>query len=564
MIKKATRIGRWSSVCEKQQNQHQQKMSLFFCICFYFATCALSATSIPISSIQVSSTLGAYVGDYLFDDSRGRQSQTNYWNDGSNRAYPDTVTLNFMNVAPIASIILQAPIMDISGPYLIRNISIAVRENNVWIVVEHNLQLYAASADSSVTDTQVFISGTRYCTGVQITFGSQSGNVDGWNFLGEVRLVRKMVTVEESIAYLSMTSAEMIRDSIKRMKSGALSFAPQVGSAYNAFWLRDFAYMVEGNPSAFSFDELFDTVHVFMRGQRSDGAMVDSIAFDGTPYYMPGYGTMGANPVADGSQFAVHLIWKIYQYTRNVPLLQQYANALILAMQVVPRSSSGLVYISPIGWDRCPYGFTDQIRKQGDQLFDSLLYVQACRELSSILATIGRPTDAQSWQITSNSVASQINAVFWDGSIGLYRAATLQCNQPDIWGSAFAVRLGIPSASRRSAIANYFRNNYAFIVNRGQLRHLPGNTFWQVTSAPANTFQNGAFWGVPVGWFAYTVDFIDAGLANATILNMVNDFATRGIKECISDIVNGVPDYVASAALPIEGIKAMMNRRAGL
>lgn len=157
------------------------------------------------------------------------------------------------------------------------------------------------------------------------------------------------------------------------MSNGNLAFLPQVGSRYDAFWLRDYAYMIEGSSASFSTKELLDSAYYFLDAQRADGACVDCVSTQGTPFYKPGYGTIGyaakqvwyllicsENPVADGSQFMVHVVYLIYQRTRETSLLQNSVDKLIKAMQSVPKSSNGLVYISPYGHDRAPYGFTDQ------------------------------------------------------------------------------------------------------------------------------------------------------------------------------------------------------------
>ena len=82
-------------------------------------------------------------------------------------------------------------------------------------------------------------------------------------------------------------------------------------------------------------------------------------------------------------------------------------------------------------------------------------------------------------------------------------AATLQCNQPDIWGSAFAVYLGVATPDQSLAIGNYFLNHYSQIVYHGQLRELPGGTYWQNMPGPRDQYQNGGYWGTPMGWFVY-------------------------------------------------------------
>ena len=119
------------------------------------------------------------------------------------------------------------------------------------------------------------------------------------------------------------------------------------------------------------------------------------------------------------------------------------------------------MHIKPGGWDRCPYGFTDSIRKQGDELFCSLFYVHACRQLGDLLEAAGRP--ARRRMAGRGGRVPSIRTVFWDEKIGLFRAATVLCKEPDIWGSAFAVYLASPRRNRPT-IAHYFKQHYGEIV----------------------------------------------------------------------------------------------------
>ena len=52
-------------------------------------------------------------------------------------------------------------------------------------------------------------------------------------------------------------------------------------------------------------EELLTAAKLFVNAVSKEGAGVDCVKFDGTPIYKPGYGRMGENPVADGSQFTV-------------------------------------------------------------------------------------------------------------------------------------------------------------------------------------------------------------------------------------------------------------------
>lgn len=372
-------------------------------------------------------------------------------------------------------------------------------------------------------------------------------------------------SLAESVDWLAQESHRLIRASVRTMKDGTKAFPPQVGIGYQAFWLRDYEYTLEGSIDAYSTEELLAAARLFIKSLRADGAAVDCVKYDGTVIYKPGYGSMGDNPVADGSQFTVGVAWHTYQKTRDTAFLNEILDPLVKTMQAVPLNpKTELVHIVPgKGWDRCAYGFADTTRKQGDVLFCSLLFFQACRQLSDLLNDRGREDEADIWRQTGHRVEQSIRDHFWDPKVGLFRAATVQCREHDIWGSAFAVYLGVADASQSLAIANYFKTHYADIVQHGQIRHLPGGAYWEQGCA-RDSYQNGAFWATPTGWFVYALDLVDPALADRTIIDMVRHFQTYGACEWIFDEQRKLPNYLASASLPLAGIRAMLERRAAL
>jgi hypothetical protein len=368
--------------------------------------------------------------------------------------------------------------------------------------------------------------------------------------------------LSEAVTWLEHESHRLIRASRRTMKDGTSAFPPQVGIGYEAFWLRDYVYTLEGSIDSYSNRELLDAGRVFISSMRTDGAGVDCVKFDGHPIYKPGFGTLGANPVADGSQFTVAVVWHTYQKTKNLNFLKENIDALIRTMRSVPRNpKTKLVHIKDDDWDRCPYGFTDTVRMQGDVLFCSLLYVEAGRRLSELLEVVGRKDEAVEWKSEAETVATNIRQVFWDAQVGLFRAATIRCKEHHIWGSAFAVYLGVADKGQSMAIARYFKDNYSEIVQNGQIRHLPGGVYWEMCVAGRDTYQNGAYWATPTGWFVYTLDLVDSALADNTVIDMVNDFKKGGVCEWILGEKRRLPNYLASASLPLEGIRAMIERR---
>ncbi|MHB8902468.1 MAG: glucosidase family protein, partial [Thermoguttaceae bacterium] len=377
--------------------------------------------------------------------------------------------------------------------------------------------------------------------------------------------VTEPARLPDAVAWLEKEAHRIIRASKRTMKDGTAAFPPQVGSGYEAFWLRDYEYTLEGSIDSYSDKELADACRLFIRSLRADGAGVDCVKFDGTPIYKPGYGSMGKNPVADGSQFTVGVAWHTYRKTRDRRLLEEMIDWLVRAMQAVPRNpETHLVHIKPgSDWDRCAYGFTDSIRKQGDELFCSLLYVQASRQLAELLGELGRKEEAEFWKTEGENVARSARKVFWDPAVGLFRAATVRCRQHDIWGSAFAVYLGVADRAQSLAVAGYFKDHYAELVQHGQIRHLPGGVYWE-EGCPQDTYQNGAFWGTPTGWFVLALDLVDAELADQTIIDLVADYQKNGACEWMIGSHYRLRDYLASAALPLDGIRKMIERRKSL
>jgi hypothetical protein len=109
-------------------------------------------------------------------------------------------------------------------------------------------------------------------------------------------------TLADAVTRLKNESHRLIRASRRTMKDGTVAFPPQVGIGYEAFWLRDFVYTLEGSVDSHSDRELLEASKIFISKTRADGAGMDCVGFDGRPIYQPGYGTMGANPCTSSAQ----------------------------------------------------------------------------------------------------------------------------------------------------------------------------------------------------------------------------------------------------------------------
>ena len=264
----------------------------------------------------------------------------------------------------------------------------------------------------------------------------------------------------------------------------------------------------------------------------------------------------GSNPVADGSQFTVDVAWHTYRKLRDPKLLdKKVLDKPVKTMKSVPRNAkTRLVHIKPGGWDRCPYGFTDSVRKQGDVLFSSLLYVQACRQLADLMDAAKIPEEAKKWRAGGRATLDGHSRNILGRQDWSVPAATIHCKEPDIWGSAFAVYLDVATPRQAQTIGNYFKDHYRAIVQSGQIRHLPGGMYWE-TACAKDSYQNGGYWATATGWFVYTLDLVDPKLADQTVIDMVRDFQKGGVTEWVLGPRTAVKNYVASATLPLAGVR---------
>jgi|PlaIllAssembly_1097288.scaffolds.fasta_scaffold81181_2 hypothetical protein len=373
-----------------------------------------------------------------------------------------------------------------------------------------------------------------------------------------------VANLAQAVTWLEGEAHRIIRASAVPMNDGTLAFPPQVGIGYDAFWLRDYEYALEGSIQSFSDKELHDACRVFLKAIRTDGAAVDCVRFNGTPIYKPGYGSMGKEPVLDGPPFTVSVVWQTYRRTKDKSLLAASLDPLIKTMNYMPRNpTSGLAHIKYPD-ERRPYGFTDSISKSGDELFCSLLLVQAARQLGDLLEAGGRAEEMTKWRQEAERVSASVRRVFWDDQVGLFRSTTGDCNVPDIWGSAFAVWLNVATKEQAQRIATYFKGHYDELVLHGQVRHTPGFIDWsgRKTATNSGQYQSGGFWATPVGWFVFTLDLAAPALADKTVVEMVRHFQIHGACEWINrEGKCQLPGYTASAALPLDGIRAVLERR---
>jgi hypothetical protein len=95
-----------------------------------------------------------------------------------------------------------------------------------------------------------------------------------------------------------------------------------------------------------------------------------------------------------------------------------------------------------------------------------------------------------------------------DGNEAWLDSATGVGHQPDVWGSAYAVYSDAVDAGTESkigrALVRAYREKTA--VREGCVRSVLSNDAanpngWQKTVSAPGVYQNGGYWGTPVGWY---------------------------------------------------------------
>ncbi len=317
---------------------------------------------------------------------------------------------------------------------------------------------------------------------------------------------------------------------------------------YKALWTRDSYYMVEYAGDLMDPEEIKASIYYLINGQREDGCIPDRVNAAGLPVYSPGPPNKPmADHALDNGPFMAMMVCSYVNQYNDKELFKELEPKLLRGLEQIRVKENGLVYNDPKN-PECVYGFTDIVMKTGYLLFSSLLYFKANLEMYKL---------CQKYQIGNSSkyrrryeyVRQSIHKL-WNEEAGMFWAADKDCKQIDIWGSAYAVSVGITSEEQTQRIATYLVEHYDETVMKGQIRHLTKSEgTWDKLFKPREegTYQNGAYWATPLAWLLPIYDKRKPGLSKKTLEDVIEDFQQNGINECINDGYVKVPNFVVSA-----------------
>jgi hypothetical protein len=370
--------------------------------------------------------------------------------------------------------------------------------------------------------------------------------------------IPKLRIPPDDFAWLEDECRRLLAECQVVAEDGTVLYRPDTSGHYNALWTRDFCYLVEGAGHLIPPDHLARGIDYLLDRQRDDGAIPDRVGADGTPVYLAGPPDhpLGSRCPTDNPQFLVKLVHEYVRITRDTAFFTKRVTQLFRALASLPRMSDGAVYVDPAA-PHSGYGFTDTIAKTGGEWFSTLLLWEAW-QLMGKLGRTAEDHDAAHEAYEAAEKTKHSFRHFWDNEFGMFIAATRDCRQTDLWGSAYAVRIGAAGSSQRLRIVKFLGDLYEDIVLRGYVRHLVAGQHWERTLIPVphDTYQNGGYWAVPSGWVARCLLSSPApDLAGRLIRDLIAEFRTGGICEWISAREHALPGYVASGALLLDSVK---------
>jgi hypothetical protein len=366
-------------------------------------------------------------------------------------------------------------------------------------------------------------------------------------------------------------------------------------STYPAFWVRDPGWVAESG--MIPADDVWGWITLMvqtMQGHQgrhlSSGGVIlpysiaDHINVDGRPVFYPGTYRSDDTQGPPFGMFPPHddqywLSLNIYAYAKSTqkkafiaPVSSPIGDLPLwqiceLAHNAFPVDTRTQLCIAADDLHEhiVDWGYNDTISKTGKLMFPSLLRYESALKLSHLFADVDMREEALTYQQQASLLRRSIIETFYqenEAHEGWLFSATGIGHKPDVWGSAYAVYLGLLPEELSTATAKWLLRLYRTgdAVLHGQVRHLPCSAGdWEVAQCTSGTYQNGGYWGYPAGWYIYALSLIDDAAAEqmfTEFLNYQRDTWDEQLQSCAWECINPAlnhyqnPGYLTTIALP--------------
>lgn len=371
---------------------------------------------------------------------------------------------------------------------------------------------------------------------------------------------------------------------------------------YPSIWVRDVAMNIE---CGFIDAELIKKHILYFANYAQNGkndlhlennlvvpawTVADHLNYNGRPVYYPGTyndgndqgkGDFGFYPSMDDNYYFVHMVYVYIRQTGDYGILNEMCSGMTLLERLKKAwegyhidENTDLCY-SHLPFYTVDWGFTDSIVKSGLLLFPSLLRYQSATELSALLCETDKKDDAIYYDQHAQNIKSNILKTFWDESGWLYSATGL-CHQYDVWGTAYAVYIGILPKELEKRTLDAFATSYknGEISVHGYLRMIrtcDDDKFgqsWECTNVLLNkpgNYQNGGYWASASGWLFYALAKSDIRLAKECIDKFIVHTKKHQAEGAPFEFINASDTYFEGklagtcATLPYAGAKRIVD-----
>jgi hypothetical protein len=379
-------------------------------------------------------------------------------------------------------------------------------------------------------------------------------------------------------------------------------------ACYPAVWTQDYALTLA--TGFVTPEEMWNHLRLIAEAQNGSkerklksGAIIppfavpDHVLFNGKAVYFPGTYSSGSDqggepwgivpPTNNQYDFVLIAFW-LWQATGQTDFLRRHVGGISVIERLrkafmVPHieKETGMVYTDA---KRRAVGFIfcDSIYMTGHLLFASLLRWRTAHHLAQLEEALGNSRKALLWRAAVALIPRNLASTFDDPERigGWLMAATGIGRQPDVWGTIYALYLGLldrktAQAARREIVKALEEGT---ICHEGAVRHVPTNrdasltSAWERTPTPYNTYQNGAYWHTPTGWLIAVLSKESPKWAMRIFKSMIahlkrEDFRKGGTYsapwECFGkeSTAQNNPVFLGSVVLPYGVLKKLAKSR---
>jgi len=337
--------------------------------------------------------------------------------------------------------------------------------------------------------------------------------------------------------------------------TGGTLIRPGGRDCYPAFWIRDYAMSLgcgfiskeeQKHMLQLTASTQCDQTWISKAGSMIPlGAVADHIRIDDSmPIFFPGtydYENQGGEkwgmvpPYSDQYLF-IHMVYHYVKIASDSKILLQEINGtqlikrLEMAFEVPPTRQGGVLVYTTDDFRGVDFGFRDVITITGDLCLPSLFKYRASREMAELFNILHNEKKAKKYHEIAARLKKEIPVTFLDKR-GMLLASTGKSNQPDVWSTALAVYFSVLEGKQMQQTCRFLSDAYknGTLSKRGNIRHIltsddfSPTTAWEISLAEKNNYQNGAYWGTPVGWVCYAIAKVDVPTARKLAKDYIDD-----------------------------------------